>query len=54
MKAPVITIDGPSGTGKGTLAKRLSMTLGWHYLDSGAVYRSFSWWGNCDSAYGNS
>ena len=46
MKAPVITIDGPSGTGKGTLAKRLSMTLGWHYLDSGAVYRSFSWWVN--------
>jgi len=44
MKAPVITIDGPSGTGKGTLAKKLSVLLGWHYLDSGAVYRSFSWW----------
>ena len=36
---PVITIDGPSGTGKGTLAHRLAATLGWHFLDSGALYR---------------
>jgi cytidylate kinase len=37
---PVITVDGPSGTGKGTLALRLARQLGWHFLDSGALYRS--------------
>ncbi|RCU52815.1 (d)CMP kinase [Corallincola holothuriorum] len=37
--APVITIDGPSGSGKGTLAQRLAQQLGWHLLDSGAIYR---------------
>jgi cytidylate kinase len=36
---PVLTIDGPSGSGKGTLAQRLAVELGWHYLDSGAIYR---------------
>ena len=36
---PVITIDGPSGTGKGTLSMLLARHLGWHYLDSGALYR---------------
>jgi cytidylate kinase len=36
---PVITIDGPSGTGKGTIADLLSQHLGWHCLDSGALYR---------------
>lgn len=36
---PVITIDGPSGTGKGTIARKLAAHLGWHYLDSGAIYR---------------
>jgi CMP/dCMP kinase len=35
----VIAIDGPSGTGKGTLAARLAARLGWHCLDSGALYR---------------
>jgi len=39
LSIPVITIDGPSGTGKGTLAHRLASTLGWHFLDSGALYR---------------
>lgn len=38
-KAPVITVDGPSGSGKGTLAQLLAQHLGWHYLDSGALYR---------------
>ena len=36
---PVITIDGPSGTGKGTLTRLLARRLGWHVLDSGALYR---------------
>ena len=35
----VITIDGPSGTGKGTIARVISNWLGWHFLDSGALYR---------------
>ncbi len=38
--APVITIDGPSGSGKGTISARLARHLGWHYLDSGALYRT--------------
>jgi cytidylate kinase len=36
---PVITIDGPGGAGKGTLCKAMAETLGWHLLDSGAIYR---------------
>ena len=36
---PVITIDGASGTGKGTLGRYLAHWLGWHFLDSGALYR---------------
>jgi cytidylate kinase len=38
-KVPVIAIDGPSGSGKGTLANRVAETLGWRFLDSGAIYR---------------
>jgi len=41
-KAPVITIDGPSGTGKGTIAGLLATHLGWHLLDSGALYRALA------------
>lgn len=37
--APVITIDGPSGAGKGTLCKAMAEALQWHLLDSGAIYR---------------
>ena len=36
---PVITVDGPGGSGKGTIAMRLAEQLGWHFLDSGALYR---------------
>ncbi|WP_140919211.1 (d)CMP kinase [Limnobaculum xujianqingii] len=36
---PVITVDGPSGVGKGTLCQALAEKLGWHLLDSGAIYR---------------
>jgi len=36
---PVITIDGPSGSGKGTIGRMLAERLGWDFLDSGALYR---------------
>ncbi len=39
---PIITIDGPSGSGKGTIAKTISSQLGWNYLDSGLIYRVFA------------
>jgi len=37
---PVLTIDGPSGAGKGSISKLVAKQLGWHYLDSGALYRA--------------
>ena len=36
---PILTIDGPSGSGKGTVSARVARRLGWHLLDSGALYR---------------
>lgn len=36
---PVLTIDGPSGAGKGTIAREVVLATGWHFLDSGALYR---------------
>ena len=43
--APVIAIDGPGGSGKGTVSGRLASALGWHLLDSGALYRIVAWAG---------
>ncbi len=42
MSAPVLTIDGPSGAGKGTVSRAVAKQLGWNYLDSGAIYRSLA------------
>jgi len=42
-EVPVITIDGPSGSGKGTVSQQLAASLGWHYLDSGAIYRALAY-----------
>jgi cytidylate kinase len=42
MNIPVLTIDGPSGAGKGTVSRAVAKHLGWHYLDSGAIYRSLA------------
>lgn len=39
MTVPVIAIDGPGGAGKGTVSLAVAAGLGWHYLDSGALYR---------------
>jgi len=39
VTAPIIAVDGPSGSGKGTVSRLLAERLGWHLLDSGALYR---------------
>ncbi len=39
MSVPVMTLDGPGGAGKGTVGREAAARLGWHYLDSGALYR---------------
>ncbi|GIU25577.1 (d)CMP kinase [Shewanella colwelliana] len=39
QRAPIVTIDGPSGAGKGTISQLLATRLGWKLLDSGAIYR---------------
>ncbi len=40
LAVPTLTIDGPSGSGKGTISRRVAGRLGWHFLDSGALYRA--------------
>ena len=40
---PVLALDGPSGSGKGTVGQMCAAKLGWHYLDSGAIYRGLAW-----------
>ena len=42
MSVPVLTIDGPSGAGKGTVSRAVAKQLQWHYLDSGSIYRSLA------------
>ncbi len=42
MHVPVLTIDGPSGAGKGTVSRAVAKQLQWHYLDSGSIYRSLA------------
>lgn len=42
MTIPVLTIDGPSGAGKGTVSRLIAKKLGWNYLDSGSIYRSLA------------
>jgi cytidylate kinase len=42
MPIPVLTIDGPSGAGKGTVSRLIAKKLGWNYLDSGSIYRSLA------------
>jgi cytidylate kinase len=42
MTVPVLTIDGPSGAGKGTVSRLVAKQLGWNYLDSGSIYRALA------------
>ena len=48
MSVPVVAIDGPSASGKGTVASRVAAALGFHYLESGALYRLVALAGGAD------
>jgi len=50
MSVPVVAIDGPSASGKGTVASRVATALGFHYLESGALYRLVALAGGADPA----
>ncbi|MBN1107039.1 MAG: (d)CMP kinase [Deltaproteobacteria bacterium] len=43
LKNPIVTIDGPAGSGKSTVSKLLAVRLGFFYLDTGAMYRAVAW-----------
>ena len=43
LSSAIITLDGPAAVGKGTLARLVAQNLGWHYLDSGALYRTIAY-----------
>jgi cytidylate kinase len=43
MKPLIIAIDGPSGAGKGTIARAVARRLGYHHVDTGAMYRALAW-----------
>ncbi|MGH1540511.1 MAG: (d)CMP kinase [Arenicella sp.] len=43
IDVPVLALDGPSGSGKGTIGQYCAHELGWSYLDSGAIYRALAW-----------
>src|SRR5215510_12600885 len=43
MGQPIIAIDGPSGAGKGTVARTLAQALGYRHVDTGAMYRAVGW-----------
>ncbi len=47
---PIVTIDGPSGAGKGTVSRLLAQRTGWHLLDSGALYRLVAYAGRLAGA----
>jgi len=44
QRGPVIAMDGPAGSGKSTVARRVAAELGLRYLDTGAMYRALTWW----------
>lgn len=48
MKKLIIAIDGPSGAGKGTIARTLAESLGYRHIDTGAMYRAIGWKANVD------
>src|SRR5919112_5628171 len=49
MKQLIIAIDGPSGAGKGTIARAVAARLGYQHVDTGAMYRALAWKGLQDS-----
>ena len=46
LAVPVLALDGPSGTGKGTVGSSIAESRGWNLLDSGALYRAFAFAAN--------